>query len=515
MNRVRLSGGARPPGRSPRRTTTTGGAAAAASAPRTSPRPSFRQRSLSPTTTSAASRAAASSAAGPGSTSSGTRDHAERELNRERRVREQPAGVAAARALVGPGEEQRNVERARRPRGQLDRRPVVVGAHERDEYRARTEAASDHDGHVAGRLLQQRGELLIVQKAARPVEQHEVDVLLGGDPDEVVRRRGRDERRRPRRDRAGEERRAALFERGKGRRELAGRADEAGHDQLLRRAPRERLREREQRIEELVAARRDENRGRKHRKRELRVLAQDRPLELLQGRGRLDPELLDERAPAVTVGLERLGLSARAVQSNHQLAAQALAERLLADERLELADERSVTAEGELGLDPPFEPDQPQLVEPADRRARKRLVREVGERRPAPESECVAKTLRRHRGLVRLGLVEQAREAVEVELVRPGPEHVAGRPRLEPFRRAAESLPELRDAHLQRGHARGRRAFRPELVEQPVARDDLVRVQEQEREQRPLARPAERQRPTAVGDLKRSKDPELHLVGAA
>ena len=83
-----------------------------------------------------------------------------------------------------------------------------------------------------------------------------------------------------------------------------------------------------------------------------------------------------------------------------------------------------------------------------------------------------------------------------------------------PLRRRAERLPELRDADLQRRHAGGGRPVSPELVHQPVARDDLVRVQKQQRKQRPLARAAERQRPAVAGHLQRSKDPELHLVDA-
>jgi hypothetical protein len=58
------------------------------------------------------------------------------------------------------------------------------------------------------------------------------------------------------------------------------------------------------------------------------LLPQDRPVELLEGRARFDPELFDERVPCVVVGLERLSLPACPVQSEHQLAAQALAQRL-------------------------------------------------------------------------------------------------------------------------------------------------------------------------------------------
>ena len=69
---------------------------------------------------------------------------------------------------------------------------------------------------------------------------------------------------------------------------------------------------------------------------------------------------------------------------------QALAERVLGDERLELADELAVRAGGELGLDRAFERAQPLLLEPPDRGRGERLVGDVGERRAAPQRERLA-----------------------------------------------------------------------------------------------------------------------------
>ena len=52
-----------------------------------------------------------------------------------------------------------------------------------------------------------------------------------------------------------------------------------------------------------------------------------------------DAELVDKRGPRCLEGLECLGLAVAAVQAEHQLTAQALPQRMLRDERLELADE--------------------------------------------------------------------------------------------------------------------------------------------------------------------------------
>ena len=62
------------------------------------------------------------------------------------------------------------------------------------------------------------------------------------------------------------------------------------------------------------------------------VLAQDRLLESLQRRARIDSELVPQMLSRLPVGLERLGLTPAAVQREHQLAVQPLAQRMLAAE---------------------------------------------------------------------------------------------------------------------------------------------------------------------------------------
>jgi hypothetical protein len=52
--------------------------------------------------------------------------------------------------------------------------------------------------------------------------------------------------------------------------------------------------------------------------------------------------------------------------------------------------------------------------------------------------------------------------------------------------------------------------FSPELVHEPGARDDLVRMQEQHREQRPLLRRDHDDRLTVPQDLEWPKHPEIH-----
>jgi hypothetical protein len=72
-----------------------------------------------------------------------------------------------------------------------------------------------------------------------------------------------------------------------------------------------------------------------------------------------------------------------------------------------------------------------------------------------------------------------------------------------------EHLPELGDVDLERGRGGLRRGPVPELVDQPVSRDDPVRLEEQEGEQPALLGAAERQRTTVLDGLERAEDPVL------
>ena len=131
---------------------------------------------------------------------------------------------------------------------------------------------------------------------------------------------------------------------------------------------------------------------RRNRRRELeaRVVPEDRALELLERATRLDPELIHEHLSRVLVHAQRVGLATRAVEGEHELSASALPEWLLGHERLELADEIRVSTQREASLDRFLAGDEVQLLEPGDLGLRERRVGEVGECRPAPESERAA-----------------------------------------------------------------------------------------------------------------------------
>ena len=102
-----------------------------------------------------------------------------------------------------------------------------------------------------------------------------------------------------------------------------------------------------------------------------------------QLRRRVGAQLVGEQPPGLLEHGQRLGRPARGGERPHELAAQALAQRVRGDERA-AARRRSVPPGAQVRVDPVLDGGQPQLVEPG------RLVApvgEVGQRRAAPQGE--------------------------------------------------------------------------------------------------------------------------------
>src|SRR4029453_8995530 len=186
----------------------------------------------------------------------------------------------------------------------------------------------------------------------------------------------------------------------------------------------------------------------------------------------------------------------------HQLPSQTLAHGMLAHQPLELGHEVDVPAPLEILFDAALEAADPPPPEPRDLGLREALIREVRERRPAPERER----------LVELALLLQALEAREVELVGLHAQHVSRRPRLDAI--LPEHLAELGHVDLQRLRRGLGRIALPDRVDQPVLRDDAVRLEEEHREQGPLLRPAEIEHLSGGRGLERAQDAEFHCVAS-
>ena len=152
VKRVPSSRGARPPGRSPRRTSTVVTSGSTASAVRAGPRPSRRQRSVRPTTTSPAASRPPTSAAWRGLDDHRLGGDAEPALDGERRVREQPAGVAPARCPCS-----RPRAAARAPRARASQAPSSTAAQSCSAARERHEHRSARGGRAPTRTPTSHG----------------------------------------------------------------------------------------------------------------------------------------------------------------------------------------------------------------------------------------------------------------------------------------------------------------------------------------------------------------------
>ena len=141
-----------------------------------------------------------------------------------------------------------------------------------------------------------------------------------------------------------------------------------------------------------------------------------------------------------------------------------------------------------------------------------RLVGELGQGRPAPERESFAQHPVRRRRAGGPRIRHELLEAIEVERTGIGTELV--RRRRGPDHVATEHPPELGDVRLENLRGRRRRPAGPELLDQQVARNRLVRPDEQQGKQGPLLWRIQRN-DAALGDhLKRPEDAELHAAHA-
>jgi hypothetical protein len=166
-----------------------------------------------------------------------------------------------------------------------------------------------------------------------------------------------------------------------------------------------------------------------------------------------------------------------------------------------------VAAEREIGLEPLLERGRAKLVEAHALRSYERHVREVRERRPAPERERLAERPGSSCRCLRSGTFDELLEAVEIELVLLDVEDVADSPRVDPL--PAQKPPQRVHRDLQRVLRGLGRPVAPEPVDQALAGDDRVAVQEQEREQRTLPAAPELDLGAVPDDLEWPEQPEV------
>ena len=197
-----------------------------------------------------------------------------------------------------------------------------------------------------------------------------------------------------------------------------------------------------------------------------------------------------------------------AVEGEHELPAQPLAQRVLGDEGLELADELGMAAELELGVDQLLPRRRAELLEPrhldAARTARARGRRAAARARARAPRAGAPSAL----GVSTLGrLRHEPLEAVQVDLLGLDVQDVARLASANEI--AAERLAQIRDQVLNRPDRGSAEASRPQLFDQAVCRDHLACMEQEQGQEGALLRPPQLERPSLHPDLERAQDAEL------
>ena len=202
---------------------------------------------------------------------------------------------------------------------------------------------------------------------------------------------------------------------------------------------------------------------------------------------RLDADLLDKRAPGRPVSLERVGLAPAAVQREHELSAQTLAQRMQRDQLPQLGHELAVRSDREIRFDAQLERGLALLVEAGDGGLRERCERELRQRRAAPHRECVAQHRPRTARLARRQraprLPHYRLESLGIQLTGHDPQPIASRRRAQDAG-IPERPPQPGHMHLDGLGPTGRRILPPQSDGQTVRAHRLVGMQDEHRQRR-------------------------------
>ena len=106
-------------------------------------------------------------------------------------------------------------------------------------------------------------------------------------------------------------------------------------------------------------------------------MVEDRTLEGLEVRARVEPELLAEGLAGGVVGAQRVRLPTRPVQGQDQLLTEAFAQRHLADEVRQDPRRFAVATQPEQQIHPTLDRDPAELFEPGDLAPDELVIRDV------------------------------------------------------------------------------------------------------------------------------------------
>ena len=176
------------------------------------------------------------------------RGHAHGALHRQRGIGEQAARVAPRPVARRTSEHERAVARRRQPGAELDRRPVVLGARERDQNGAIRRLADEHTDIASG-AGENRHQVVVGQQSRRRLDEQEIGVLLLREAHDILAGVGGGEGGGARRDAVAQQRVTALVELPGRRAEPPGIVDEGCDEQLAPAARGERRSQPDERVE--------------------------------------------------------------------------------------------------------------------------------------------------------------------------------------------------------------------------------------------------------------------------
>ena len=241
-------------------------------------------------------------------------------------------------------------------------------------------------------------------------------------------------------------------------------------------------------------------------------MREDRLLQPPQLGPRLEPQLVGEHAPRLLERLERVRLAAAAVERQHQLPPQPLAEGVVGERRAERRRELAMLAERERDLELLLERVDAQRLEPARLGAEPRRAGQPLQRRAAPERQ-------RRRDRVRRGAnvaVAQRGARLREQLLEPHRVHARVLQRVAvggaDDRALAERRAKAGDVMMQRVPRSGRELLPPQAVDERVDVDHPAPPQREHRQQRLALRAADvRERP-ARDNLERAEKPDFQWL---
>lgn len=182
------------------------------------------------------------------------------------------------------------------------------------------------------------------------------------------------------------------------------------------------------------------------------------------------------------------------------------------DELFELRDELAVTAECQFRLSVHLDDSKDLLLETGRLRCGPRCEREIREHWASREPDSLAQQLCRLVSRRTRCRLDERLESIRIDLARADYELVATLTSQDaPL---AERFPQGRHVHLDALRGRLGRIARPDRVDQTLGGNRPPTGEQEQCEERPLLRPAERDRLPTRFDLERAEQSELHRTSS-